>query len=973
MKLTSRVPAFFITFILSSTFVLLQAQTGILRGQIIENETGQPLFSANVVLEGTTNGAVSDFDGNFEISAATGTYNVVVSFIGLSSTTITGVNITEGEVTLLDNIRLKPASNELSEVTVTAEALENTEEALITVKRKSANVIDGISAARFRKIGDGNASEAVKRVPGVSVEGGKYVYVRGLGDRYTKTTLNGMSIPGLDPDRNSLQIDIFPTAIISNMTVLKSALAEMPADFTGGIVNIETSEFPSKKVFNVSAGVGYNPAMHFNSDFIKRSSGTDFLGFDNGLRELPERARTEPIPSPIEPGFSDQEIGEFIKEFDPVLAAQQTTSPVNFDLGLTLGNQFKLENGNKLGYIFTANYKNDTRYYDRAIFGEFQNKSESNDLPLQLADSISGPLAENNVLLAGLGGIAYKTQNSKYKLTIMHLQNGESRAANFNLIDDENAVGNSGYTGTSNNIEYNERRMTNIFLGGDHHFDNDKWVIDWRISPTFSRVEDPDIRATNFSDRPAGPIFAAGEAGFPVRIWRFLDETNITGRADITRNYEFKERDAKFKFGFSQLYKQRDYSILTYQVAFLGSQPTWTGDANEVLQEENLAPDGPIYYQGQNGDAGRPNTNAYKADATNTGIYLSNEFEPLLGFKAIIGLRGEYFIQSYEGAVRNTVEAGGEDNFVDARVLDNFDLFPSMNLIYALNENMNLRTSYYRSIARPSFKEASFAEILDPVTNRTFSGGLFPILTDGGTTTVWDGNLRETYINNYDVRWELYLRPGELLSFSAFYKTFNDPIEIVRFASTNTNTAFQPRNVGDGEVYGIEIEIRKKLDFINPKLKLFSINGNLTLVESSIEMNPNEFRARERFQKDGQSIDNSRDMAGQAPYIVNAGIGYDNPEIGFNAGFFYNVKGPTLVFVGNGLYPDVYSIPFHSLKFNLNKTLGAEKRFTVDFEVDNILNDDREQFFRAFNANDRVFNFLSPGITFSAGVSYKFD
>ena len=964
----------FLLFLIMMSSIPLKAQKGTLRGTVYEGETGEPLFSANVVLKNTSNGTTTDFDGKFELIAEPGTYAVEISFIGLSSTTITNVLLNPGEVTVINNIQLKASSNELAEVTVTAEALKNTEEALLTVKRKSANVLDGISASRFKKVGDGNAGEAIKRVPGVSVDGGKYVYVRGLGDRYTKTTLNGMSIPGLDPDRNSLQIDIFPTTIISNMTVLKSAVAELPADFTGGIVNIQTSEFPTKKVLSVSAGIGYNPDMHFQNDALTyNGSNTDFLGFDGGARALPTGASIDPIPQPFSE-FTDEQVGQFISDFDPTLAARRYTSPLNYKLGLSMGNQFKLENGHKLGYIFSANYKNSTTHYDRALFGEFQNRSQSDAYELQLSDSISGPLTENNVLLAGLGGLAYKTSQAKYKLTIMHLQNGESRAGKFRLVDDENAVGNSGFSGFSNNLEYNERSLTNVFLGGEHHTKNKQWQIDWRVSPTFSSLEDPDIRKAAFSVRPQASVLNSGEAGFPTRIWRSLEEINVEGRMEVTKNYEISKRDAKVKFGASHLYKQRDYEILAFQLGFLGSQPEWTGDANEILQPQNLFPNGPGFYNSLNGDANSANPNAYSSDANTTGIFISNQFEPILNFKAIIGLRGENYVQNYKGAVRSSITAGGENNFINDEVLSNFNLFPSANLIYALNENMNLRGSYYRSIARPSFKEASFAEILDPLSNRTFVGGLFPITTDGGSTVIWDGQLSETYINNYDLRWELYMQRGELFSVSAFYKTFDDPIEIIRFARTNTNTSLQPRNVGDGRVYGIELEVRKSLDFISSYLfKHISINGNFTFTNSSIDMSPTEFNARKRFEKDGQTIDNTRDMAGQAPYIVNAGLNYNNRKMGLNAGFFYNVKGRTLTVVGNGLFPDVYMQPFHNLKFNLNKTLGAADQMSVSLEVANILSDDREKLFRAFQAQDQVFSAFSPGTTISAGFTYKFQ
>src|SRR5690606_18213559 len=198
-------------------------------------------------------------DGQFTLNIEPGTYDLQVSYVTYQTMTITGVEVQEGEVTLLENIRMKASNMELAEVVITAEAVRSSEVALLSMKKKSAAMMDGISASKMQQTGDATAVEAAKRVTGVSIEGGKYIYVRGLGDRYTKTTLNGVDIPGLDPDRNSLQMDIFPTNLIDNMMISKNFTANLPADFTGGILNIETKDFPTGKILNVSIGTSFNP------------------------------------------------------------------------------------------------------------------------------------------------------------------------------------------------------------------------------------------------------------------------------------------------------------------------------------------------------------------------------------------------------------------------------------------------------------------------------------------------------------------------------------------------------------------------------------------------------------------------------------------------------------------------------------------------------------------------------------------
>ena len=251
---------FIVSFLIAWSLLSL-AQKGTIRGTVIEEETGEPLFSVTVIIAGTSTGAVTDFDGHFSFQVDPGVYDLQASFVSLETTVIIGVEVKSDEVTVIDQIFLQPDVEELEAVVVSGQVAKSTEAALMAVKRKSPNMMDGISSASFRKIGDSDAAGAIKRVTGVSVEGGKYVYVRGLGDRYTKTMLNGVDIPGLDPDRNSLQIDIFPTSLLNNMMIFKTASADKPADFTGGLVNIETKNFPEEKFFDVSLGITYNLSL----------------------------------------------------------------------------------------------------------------------------------------------------------------------------------------------------------------------------------------------------------------------------------------------------------------------------------------------------------------------------------------------------------------------------------------------------------------------------------------------------------------------------------------------------------------------------------------------------------------------------------------------------------------------------------------------------------------------------------------
>lgn len=958
-----RVLKHFLSVLFLAAPVLLMAQKGIIRGQVIDGENGEPLFSANAVIVGTQNGTTTDFDGNFELRHEAGVYQLELSFIGMSSLTITDVKVVAGEVTVIDPVSLKPASSQLAEVVITSEAVRNSEAALVTVKRKSTNLMDGISAAKLRKTGDSDAGDAAKRVTGVSVEGGKYVYVRGLGDRYTKTMLNGVDIPGLDPDKNSMQIDIFPTNLISNLTVLKTGLAELPADFTGGVVNIETKEFPTKKILDVSVGISYNPSMHFNPDYLTYEGGaTDFLGFDDGTRAIPDPEGSGPLPL-FDP---NDEVGAFNREFSSTLGAENSTSLMDYGMGVSMGDQYMLDNGNKLGYIFSATYDNSRVLYDQIEFGEYQRSRFSDEFEMIEATTQTGVVSENNVLLGALGGITYKTFASKYKFTAMHLQNSVSKSAQLNISAKDGAAQVSNYEAFSNNLEFNQRGVTNLLFSGEHYIDGGDWEVEWKVSPTLSTIQDPDIRKTAFSISRGDSSFDPGEGGLPSRIWRFLNEVNQVAKIDVRRPHQLVGEDAKLKFGLSHVYKYRDYSIFRYNLQQFGGDPiVYSGDPNEVLTDDALFPQGNLAYNPEL-LAGNLNPNEYQSNVNNFGAYISEEFSPLQNLKAVIGLRAELFQQRHTG--RDQVAAQNpnnpEGNILDNDlVLDGLDLFPSANLIYALSEDMNLRASYFRSIARPSFKELSFAQILDPISNRTFNGGLFQYPD-------WDGNLEATRINNFDLRWEYFLSGADIVSVSAFYKTFQKPIELVRIPVALRD--FQPRNVGNGTLIGVEFELRKSLGFLRESWEDFAFSGNFTYTYSQIDMNAAEFVARQGAARQGQTIVATRAMAGQAPYIVNAGISYNGRDNGISSGLFYNVKGRTLEIVGGNLAPDIYTEPFHSLNFTFNKTFGKDGKSAINIKVSNILNDVRESLYQAYQADPQVFTRLNPGMAVSIGYTYSF-
>lgn len=942
-------------------------QESSIRGTVIDDATGETLIGVAVIIEGTTIGASTDLDGKFEIKAKPGTYNLTASFISFAKLKIEDVVVKEGEVTTLGTLRLGADVAQLKEVIVTAKAVRNTEAALMTMKKKSVNVIDGVSAASFKKTGDSDAAGAMSRVTGVSIEGGKYVYVRGLGDRYTKTQLNGMDVPGLDPDKNTVQMDIFPTNIIDNIVVSKNFTADLPADFTGGAVNIELKDFPEDKTMQVGFGLGFNPAMHLNKNYLTYNGGnTDFLGFDDGTRAIPTDGRLD-IPS-----FNDvrqnpngekaQDYLNILNGFDKQMAGYRATSGMNKDFNFSVGNQKTSEN-KTIGYSFAMTYKNDIEYYEDAEFNLYGKQIGATQYELTALETQKGDFGVNNVLLGTMAGLAVKTDDSKFRVNLLHIQNGESKAGKFDFVS--NNFG-AEFNAKQDNLEYSEKSLTNLLISGSKNYSDRNLRLDWKVSPTRSTIEDPDVRFARIRNEGSG---IGTEAGLPMRIWRNLEEYNVASKGDLTKELKINGKDAKVKAGASATFKNRDFNIQSFQINATGVDfnEKYNGNpsANDIFRDENL-------YNSENPNGVRfsapfigNNPNQYNSTVAQAAAYVSAEysFTPLL--KSIIGVRAEAYEQYYTG----TNQAGV--SFNNENVLSNLDLFPTANFIYSLNEKQNLRFGYAKTIARPSFKEMSFATIADPITGRTFVGGLFQEngLINGQTVALWDGNLRSTRVHNLDLRWELFQDLGQTFSVSGFYKYFNAPIEMVQFLSQPGT--FQARNVGNANLFGMEFEFVQSLASVSEKLEKFTFNTNLTLVKSSIELSGSELASRIASAKEGEEVSKTREMAGQAPVILNTGLSYTDREKGLSANVSYNVQGRTLQYVGFGKQANVYSVPFHNLSFKVSQNFGKDNRLSASFKVNNLLNDTKEQVYGAYQAQDQIFTSLRPQRTFSLGFSYK--
>ncbi|WP_452218489.1 TonB-dependent receptor domain-containing protein [Lacinutrix undariae] len=921
------------------------AQTGKIVGNVIDGEFVEPMAFANILVKGTTTGTTSDFDGKYELNLEAGTYTLVFSFVGYETKEISEVIVKANKVV---NIDVTLSTNSLETIIITTSAKKNTESAVLNMQKKSVTLLDGLSAQSIKSSGASNLASAVKNVPGVSIQGGKYVYVRGLGDRYTKSTLNGVDIPGLDPDRNTIQMDLFPTSILDNVIVIKSAAAEYPADFTGGVVDIVTKDFPAKKEASISIGLGYNPDMHFKSNYLSYGgSDSDFFGFDDGSRNLPIN-RYQNIPGTFE---NKALLTSLTDRFAKELAAKRQSSGMNYDLGFTLGNQYNVGD-NKIGFQTSFSYKNETTFYEKRIDGGWLRDADASVNTLKSTLYSQGAQGINNVILNALAGVVFKTEKSKYKFNVLHIQNGESSAGVYNQEISQDGTGGAQEPLYKNALTYTERAVTNFLVTGNHRLSSDEnaWNFEWKLSPTFSKVHDKDHRVTPLQQSDDGGFFISPSAStFPIRLWRTLQEENWAAKFDFKKKYELFNRTAQVKFGGSYLYKFRDFNIdsFSFQIEGDGSYIS-DGNVNNLLASENIwtpeSQNGTIITFG---DTFIPD-NAYEGENMVYASYISNEFNVSENFKTVLGLRTEYFKSYYSGQ-------DGDVVYQDFEVQDVFDLFPSANLIYSVTDNANIRGSYSRTTARPSFKEQSNSQIYDPITNRLFIGNL---------------DLVPTYINNFDLRYERYGKKGQMFAVSGFYKDFKDPIELTFFLQAPTQVT--PANLGNAKVYGAEFEFRQKLGFISESLDNLKFNANVSIIKSQLTMSDDEFNARSLSARDGETIERERDLQGQSPFLINVGLDYNNSDAGLQTGLFYNVQGKTLEVVGTGIVPDVYTQSFHALNFTMNKSFGEDRRSSVELKVNNILGSERESSYESYKTSDQIYSLRDPGTEISLGYNFKF-
>jgi TonB-dependent receptor len=872
--------------------LVAQQETGRLVGRVVEGEQGTPLAGAMVEVTGTSIKTATAVDGRFILqNVPVGAVSLSVRLIGFQPKTVTGLTIARGQTTE-QNVSLSNSVVQLQELAVTAEAERGTVNAALEEQRNATALVNSVTSEQIAKSPDSDAGQAVQRVSGVTVQDGKYVFVRGLGERYTTASLNGARIPSPEPEKKVVPLDLFPSALLEGVTTSKTFTPDQPGDFAGAQVNIKTKEFPSQRTIAFSAGTGFNSRVA-GADMISPIRETyDPVAFGSGERALPSAVSGTDFTQSVTPTQNNSAIESFRNAW----SAPTRSGAANANFGLSIGGTDRIF-GQNLGYVFSGNYG----------YGQEIRDDQSRGLALagsngavQQVDLYQGQTGRYSVLW---GGIANLTTNIG-----SHTQLAFNNTYNRTMDNDgRREQGFSENLGTSLDIQrlrYVERSMFSTQLAATHAFGM-RHRLEW--AGTFSDVsrKEPDRSEMVYAldndpvtGQPRSYWYGiSNEAA--VRTFGDLQEKAIEGKLDYTW-YLGASADGRTAVKVGALARSVDRDAINdvYSTSLSASLPQ---SALEVEPEEIF--DG-RYTSGDQqtlrltplGQGG-----SYTASDQLLAGYAMLSLPVTHRLTAVLGAR----VENSDVTVNATPTLGASVTTEPSYT----DVLPSLSLTYALNENQNLRFAASRTLSRPEYRELApllFREVI------------------GSDNVLGNAGLRRTLIDNLDLRWEWFLSGSEILSVSAFAKRFQDPIERVYLASSGTRIITFV-NAKAATNYGVEFELRKNLGSLSSSLTPFTVFSNLTLMQSSIEI-----------ENSSASItDQNRRMVGQAPYVVNVGTTYTSPGGNWSSTLLWNVVGERITEAGELPLPNVTEKPRHIVDFSLRFPVVPGLRGKLD--VKNIL------------------------------------
>lgn len=922
--------------ILLLTLSTMAAMAGTIKGTVTDKQSKEPLTGATIQIAGTSTGTIADVDGNFTLEVKNGTYTLDIRYVGYKDIQTANIKVGKESVTL--NFEMESDAQALGEVSVVAQAKKNNEMALIQEQKRSLVVQSGVSAQQIAKTQDKDASEVIKRVPGVSIIDEKFVMVRGLSQRYNNVWLNGSAVPSSEADSRAFSFDIIPSSQLDNMVIVKSPAPEYPADFTGGFILINTKDMPSNSGFNIAVGTSVNDQTHFR-DFKKaEGSNLDWLGFGNGFRSLDAGMKGQMNTYPGYENANNPLLDVLNNGFNNNWKLK-TIKPVgDLKVNLAYNQKWETESGRTYGLLAAVNYSNSYKTLldmENSLYGPYD---VANDKMVYLREAKDNQYS-NDVRLGAMLNLTFQPRNNRHHYEWKNI---------FNQIAKERYSERDGYNAQSdaiNNMEYYYSARTTYntqFTGKYTLTDND--FLDWSIGYAYANRNLPDRRLIERNDRTNQTMGIYRIS----REFTKLDEHIGSLNANYRRELQFGEITPTLKAGIYGEYRTRTYTTRKFQYGWnpnnsLPSGFLYDNDVqNNVLIDSNYGVD-KLYIQEEVNYM-----NNYEGKNTQASGYVGINI-PVGAFNFYAGGRYEYVRQELITNTRQHEESN-HSTFYDYK-----DFFPSLNATYKLNDKHQFRIAYGKSINRPEFRELATSVYYD---------------FDLGSNVMGNAELNASYIQNVDLRYEWYPSNGELFSVALFYKHFDNPIEWT-YTMTGADPIYSYVNAQGANNYGIEVDIRKNLDFIGMKNFSWSFNG--AWIKSKVQ-----------FAEGSNNID--RPMQGQSPYLINTGIFYNNQEKGWNAAVLYNRIGKRIIGVGNRYgsssegdarnIPNSYEMPRNSIDLSLSKKIG---RWEIKAAVRDLLAE--RYYFKQFEdviikgearTIEEVTRSYKPGRNYNLTIGYSF-
>jgi hypothetical protein len=917
----------------------LQAQnnTGKVSGKLTDKKTGELLIGVTVLVQGTGKGAVTDVEGRYLLPLAPGTYTLDFKYMGYATKSISEVVVKDGEVTALNVALDEPKSKELKEVVIRGSYKQETINALYVAQKNNPSISSGISGESIRRSPDRNTSEALKRVSGASIQDNKYIIVRGLSDRYNTATINNAILPSTEPDRKTFSFDIIPSNLIDNIVINKTASPEMPGEFAGGLVQVYTKDIPTENYLGISIGYGYNTQSTFKDTKGMERGKNDWLGFDDGSRELPASFPSSRSKYAV---LSQEQQLAITKDFRNNFATENFGAALpSQSYQLTWGNRVRLKKDGSFGSIISLTYRNAESIQPGMRYDY--------DFTKAAGYRFTDNFYKYNTSLGAIANFTYVKRNNKISFKNI-----------FNRILDNNFTDRAG-TNYDNNLdqlvtsqELVMKTLVNSQLEGNHKINRQGWKLDWNLNYSLIDRNQPDMKILSYArsigtNDPYEAQVPFGSASRQAsRFYSLLTEDNFGGAASLTVPFSIANEKQSVKIGGQKLFRQRDFSarVLGYKWAnYSGyNQELKYLPADQLFAGENIVSNGFIMDEITN------NSDKYAAESDLMAGYA--QFDNKIGdkWRIVWGVRGESYYQYIK-----TANATGKTIRKDVTY---FDFLPSGNLSYALNEKSNLRVSASKTVSRPELRELSNFVYYDFVTYSTVQG---------------NPDLKRASITNLDFRYELYPGVGEAITGSVFYKQFKNAIEqYVDPGGTPNRRALRFRNAPSATALGFELEARKKLDFISsePFFERTTAFANVSYIYSTVDL--------QGYTSDG----NARALQGQSPYLINAGVQYATDGNDLVLGVLYNRIGPRIYLVGLKGYPDIYENGRNILDFQIAKKV-IKKQGELRLNVSDLLNNEaifyqnpdgasRKTYKK--NSDDNVISTMKYGTNISLTFSYQF-